>query len=336
MNPKFLLNSVKPQITNDNEYLIVAKDTKLLIYNINTGFCVAKCVVDFAIKQKTGYVKGFSIYGQGDKIIAGYKKGYIVVWDISKILEPGIENFVSLDHDIDNIIINSESKHAIIVNREKKMVKSFDILNNFSLTSEMSVESIANFRGSITCSGDSKYFAFITKRIINVVNLETKEHKEFKANFNLTTIQMKSDGKYLVVGDCIGKIHYYYHFFNENGPTISSRHWHSNRVNVLEFTKDDAFLLSGGKEAVVVLWHQVTQKNSFISRVGNQILNLSTSEDGTLIAISMSDNSIKIVRSQNYEIVQHFRGLLIEPNNTKFVQNSKISFCNHYRHKEQL
>jgi len=42
----------------------------------------------------------------------------------------------------------------------------------------------------------------------------------------------------------------------------------------------------------------------------------------------MLDNSVKIVRSQNYEIVQHFRGLLIEPNSTKIVQNkAKNSAC---------
>ncbi|CAI2384232.1 unnamed protein product [Moneuplotes crassus] len=328
MNPKFLLNSVKPQITPDNEYLIVAKDTKLLIYNINTGFCVAKCVVDFSIKQKTGYVKGFSVYGDGDKIIAGYKKGFIVVWDISKILEPGIENFVSFDHDIDNIVINSESKHAIVVNRAQKIVKSFDILNNFSLASEITNDALANYRGSITCSGDSKYFAFITQRIITVIDLENKDCKQFRANFNLTTIKMQSEGKYLVVGDCVGKIHHYYDFFNEHGPTISSRHWHSNRVNVLEFTKDNAFLLSGGKEAVLVLWHQVTQENSFVSRIGNQIVNLSTSDDGTLFAVSMSDNSIKIIRAQNYEIVHHFRGLIVEPGNTKFIQNNTKNSSN--------
>lgn len=323
MNCRFLLNTVKPQITYDNEYLVVAKDTKLLVYNINTGFCVAKCKVDFAIKQKTGYVKGFSIYNQGDKIIAGYKKGFVVIWDISKVLEPGIENFYSLGHDIDDIIVNSASKHALIVNKENKTVKCMDLLNNFELVSEVTCEGLADFRGVTTCSDDSRYFAFITKRSIFVIDMVTKEQKEFKANFNLTSIKMKPDGKYLCVGDCVGKIYYYYNLFNEKGPTISARHWHSNRVNVLEFTKDSAFLLSGGKEAVVVLWHQVTQQNSFISRVGNQIINLSTSEDGSLIAISMVDNSVKIVKSQNYEIVQHFRGLLIEPNHTKLVQNSK-------------
>jgi WD40 repeat protein len=146
----------------------------------------------------------------------------------------------------------------------------------------------------------------------------------------LTSIRFHPDGTYVAVGDYVGKIYYYHNFSNAKGPTISSKHWHSNRVNVLEFTKDNAFLLSGGKEAVVVLWHQFTQQNSFISRVGNEIVNLSTSEDGTLIMISMADNSVKIVKAQNYEIVQHFRGLLVEPEHTKFVQNSKLAYVYHF------
>lgn len=64
---------------------------------------------------------------------------------------------------------------------------------------------------------------------------------------------MNPDGNYLCVGDQVGKIYYY--LFESKEPTISTRHWHSNAVNVLEFTKDNSILLSGGKEAVVVLWH---------------------------------------------------------------------------------
>ena len=323
MNTRFILNSIKPQISYNNEYMIVAKDTKLLIYNINTGFCVSKCRVDYSLKTKTGYVKGFCLYGDGQKIIAGYKRGYVVIWDISNILEPTIENFYSHGHEIDDIIINSESKHAIIVNKANKNVRWLDILNNFASVSEVNCNALEFIIGNSTCSDDSRYFAFITKRSIYVIDLELKEEREFKTKMTLNCIKMKPDGKYLCVGDTIGKIHYYYNIFSKKGPVVSTRHWHANKVNVLEFTKDNAFLLSGGKEAVVVLWHQITQQNSFISRVGNHISNISTSQDGSLIAISMIDNSVKIVKSQNYEIVQHFRGLYIEPSSIKIAQNSK-------------
>lgn len=215
-----------------------------------------------------------------------------------------------------------------------------DILNNFSVVADIKCESLEQYRSTPTCSEDSRYFAFITRNSVVAIDLqiegnaqinvedgstgESKGIKEFKSNVPLSAITMKADGKYLCVGDQIGKIHYYYNIFSERGPTISTRHWHANRVNVLEFTQEGAFLLSGGKEAVVVMWHQITQQNSFISRVGNQIVNLSTSNDGSLIAISMIDNSIKVIKAQNYEIVQHFRGLLIEPGETKVIQNSKF------------
>lgn len=126
MNSKFSL-SIKPVITPDNEYMIVAKDSKLLIYNIKTGYCVSKCRVDFSIKQKTGNIKGFNVMldtkgksstsaaVEGHKIVAAYKRGYIVIWDIKNILEPGIENFYSFGHDIDEIIINQTSRHAFMI-----------------------------------------------------------------------------------------------------------------------------------------------------------------------------------------------------------------------------
>jgi WD40 repeat protein len=285
---------------------------------------VAKCKVDFSIKQKTGYVKGFEFYGQGDKIIVGYKKGYVVVWDISKILEPGIENFVSYGHEIDDFMVSPSSKHAIIVCRKQKTVKCLDILNNFALVSENKLESLKEYKYNTSCSEDCRYFAFITKNHVHVMDLKAKDHRSFKTNFELSCISMKPDGEYLVVGDVVGKIHYYYSVFSEKGLTISTRHWHANKVNSLHFSKDGAFLMSGGKEAVIVLWHQTTQQNSFISRMGNQIVNINSSDDGSLIVVSMRDNSIKIVKSQNYETVQQIKGLVMDPNYTRFVQKSKV------------
>ena len=176
------------------------------------------------------------------------------------------------------------------------------------------------------CSEDGRYFACIVDKHIYVIDFDTKKHYSFKSGAKLTCIAMKSDATCICVGNNKGKIYYYYDFTSKSGATISTRHWHANPVKYLHFTRDNTFLLSGGKEAVVVLWHQATQQHSFISKVGNHIVNLSSSYDGSLISICMADNSIKIVRAQNYEIVQHIKGLLIT-DNSKFIQNSK--FINH-------
>jgi len=55
--------------------------------------------------------------------------------------------------------------------------------------------------------------------------------------------------------------------------------WHAHAVNSLRFTSD-GFLLSAGKESVLVQWHLERQDKTFISRLGNgEITNLSTSSE---------------------------------------------------------
>lgn len=196
-------------------------------------------------------------------------------------------------------------------------------LNNLPLEKDLEAPQTLNIKA--TCSGDGRYFACVVKKQIFVIDFDTKRHYNFASDTRMTCIEMKQDSTCFAVGDEIGKIHYYYDFLNENGPTTSTRHWHANPVKTLEFTKDGAFLLSGGKEAVVVLWHQATQQNSYISRVGNHIISLSTSYDGSLTAISMADNSIKVIRSQNYEVVQHIKGLLLRSGQTQLTQNRKFN-----------
>ena len=133
-NSRFTLTA-SPVITPDNEYIIVAKDTKLLIYSIKTGFCVSKCRVDFSIKRKTGYIKGFNIIIENQnkrdqmenrmystKIIAGYRRGFVVIWDIKNILQPGIENFYTFAHEIDQIVINQSSRNLFMATWDNEVM----------------------------------------------------------------------------------------------------------------------------------------------------------------------------------------------------------------------
>jgi len=59
-----------------------------------------------------------------------------------------------------------------------------------------------------------------------------------------------------VTGDEMGKIHHWYEFMGISVCTM--KHWHSTPVKTLEFTVDSSFLISGGEEGVLVLWHLQT------------------------------------------------------------------------------
>jgi len=109
----------------------------------------------------------------------------------------------------------------------------------------------------------------------------------------------------LAAGDKFGKIYLISNPLSET-PSISTLHWHSQEVSSLQFA--GPFLISAGHEAVLVQWHLETQHKQFISRAGAPIQRLLFSTDGLLCGLFESDNSWKIIRTENNKVVKEFRG----------------------------
>ncbi|KAK2659270.1 hypothetical protein Ddye_005803 [Dipteronia dyeriana] len=59
---------------------------------------------------------------------------------------------------------------------------------------------------------------------------------------------------------------------NDDADSCTTWHWHSYEVNVLFFSSDGAYLYSGGKEGVLVVWQLDTGKKKFLPRIGSPLL----------------------------------------------------------------
>lgn len=68
-------------------------------------------------------------------------------------------------------------------------------------------------------------------------------------------------------------------------------------------------MLSGGQEAVLVLWQMDTKHKDFLPRLGSEIRHISASRDLSLYALALKDNSIRIISSTNLAIKQTVMGL---------------------------
>ena len=51
------------------------------------------------------------------------------------------------------------------------------------------------------------------------------------------------------------------------------------------------YLLSGGPEAVMVTWQLSSMQNDFLPRLGATITHITLSDDDTLVAVTLSNNS---------------------------------------------
>jgi WD40 repeat protein len=77
----------------------------------------------------------------------------------------------------------------------------------------------------------------------------------------------------------------------------------------MKFTADGYYLMSGGEEAVLVIWQLETRKKSFIPRLGSPIQSISINNSNTLFATYLEDSTIHVITSSDMNIKQTFSGI---------------------------
>ena len=90
----------------------------------------------------------------------------------------------------------------------------------------------------------------------------------------------------------------------KTAPT-TTLHWHAHTVASLAFTANGAYLLSGGEEAVLVIWQLHTGKKEYVPRVGAPISSITLSTASTReeeYLLGLSDASFVFVRSGTLRI----------------------------------
>ncbi|CAI0427437.1 unnamed protein product, partial [Linum tenue] len=72
---------------------------------------------------------------------------------------------------------------------------------------------------------------------------------------------------------------------SDDAESCTTWHWHPAQVNLLSFSSDGAYLLSGGKEGVLVVWQVDTGKKKFLPRIGSPLLHFTDSPDPSISSI---------------------------------------------------
>lgn len=86
-------------------------------------------------------------------------------------------------------------------------------------------------------------------------------------------------------------------------------HWHSSAVLAMA-SATDGYLVTGGTEAVAVLWNASRGSTQFLPRLGAPILHVSPNVEGNKWALGLEDNSIHIVSSATFSVTCEVRGLV--------------------------
>lgn len=88
-------------------------------------------------------------------------------------------------------------------------------------------------------------------------------------------------------------------------------HWHAHAVSSIAFSANGSYLVSGGEEAVLVIWHLENRHREYVSRLGAPIdyitvLPQSTEATHQGYLVSLSDGGMSLVNSASLSVSRTF------------------------------
>lgn len=119
-------------------------------------------------------------------------------------------------------------------------------------------------------------------------------YRTIKHSSAITRLQYHPREPCLVLSDRHGQIVMWYCLNDDSGPQ-RTLHWHANEVTDMAFTSNGQYLLSGGEEAVMILWQVESGLRQYLPRLGDPIHYISVSSDDRWAAVSTKDNVIHFV-----------------------------------------
>ncbi len=99
-------------------------------------------------------------------------------------------------------------------------------------------------------------------------------------------------------------------FVEHEEPPAASVHWHAHAVGCLSFSTDGRYLLSGGEEAVLVLWDVQTSGRAYLPRLGGPLTGIAPCpDDPARYCLRQSDNTLRVVNIASMMIECSIHGI---------------------------
>lgn len=86
-------------------------------------------------------------------------------------------------------------------------------------------------------------------------------------------------------------------------------HWHRDAVGSVKWSRDGNYLISGGKETVLVLWQLSTGKQQHLPHLTAAIENIVVSPSGASYAVSLANNSVIVLSTTELEAKMNIIGV---------------------------
>ena len=262
------------------------------------------------------------------QLITGSLNGYIMVWDI---LEASLLQIFDLQQPITHLCAHEKFKDTVFVGASRAVGSNPALPKPPEDWGVVLRVVLSQHPLKITVLGQTRRLSGLAISASGTWVIATGGHKIYVAQASstkskfvkyvsperLTCLACHPLDDHLVTGDEKGNIRLWYALderivvkdvgLEKKAPT-ATLHWHAHAVSSLAFTSNGAYLLSGGEEAVLVIWQLQTGKKEFVPRLGSPIETIAVAKamggedefflglaDGTHVFVTSGD--LKIARS---------------------------------------
>ncbi|OQR96978.1 hypothetical protein ACHHYP_12857 [Achlya hypogyna] len=131
----------------------------------------------------------------------------------------------------------------------------------------------------------------------------------FKHERRFTCVAMHPTKDEAVTGDSSGRMQVWHDLDSEAAVAPSKLHWHAHAVGCLAYSVDGTYVVSGGEEFVLVLWHLESGRRQHVPRLSAQLTSIAVRPDGAGYLVAGHDNSVLYYNHVTATHVWHACGL---------------------------
>ncbi|GAB7339266.1 hypothetical protein MBLNU457_5921t1 [Dothideomycetes sp. NU457] len=312
-----------PVFSTDGKYLFTATPNELRICSVEDS------LVERTIHLKSGSITAFALSGGNpSSIYIASSDGRVETWNwvsAKKIAEfaSGLGKVTSIaantdpeteEDDVYLVTVSDGIWH--IVHDSQQIYTSMMPLSNVVLAAGYIISTAPGRLIVGYGLGEDKH-RFMEYRIGTNVSclaarLQTAQTSQKSQKKGKKTAQ---DALTIALGSSTGEILMYENVSPKDDSAASALadprvlHWHRENVEALKWSQDGNYLISGGRETVLVLWQMATGKKQFLPHLMAEIEQITVLPNGASYAIQLADNSVMVLSTSELKPVANFAGL---------------------------
>lgn len=323
-----LISSVEMKLADQDRYLILATEADINVYTTEDSLLAHSLHSDF-----NGRITAYTLSASQPHVLwMATDKGHIVQWNfqeekvyggwttgatIHEIYAVGSPNEANDTlYTIDRSRGWSVTAHRIGIDGDLGRTELATLLNNEAPIRSLKV--LDQGRTIVALSYEGLLVGTRATQKDIPFQKQKYEWRDFRTTEAPTCIAVNSSaipGKKstvdVAIGGVLGCIYLHKDVTNNSFRPEASRqlHWHREVVGDLAWSLDGNYLISGGRETVLVLWQLDTGAKQFLPHLESPVENIVVSPTGASYAVRLADNSVMVLSTSELTPTTNIAGL---------------------------